>query len=94
MSTSNVATENLFLLEFLVDKVCIDPKWGLQDNLAGLTGETCVQFRFLNNEPLDVCEADFTPKNCYASDGKNYIRISIEGQGLSRILGHLGGVSE
>lgn len=70
-----VATENLFLLEFLVDKVCIDPKWGLQDNLVGLTGETCVQFRFLNNEPLDVCEADFTPKNCYASDGKTYIRM-------------------
>ncbi|XP_050305122.1 uncharacterized protein LOC126742510 [Anthonomus grandis grandis] len=53
-----IATENLFLLEFLVDTVNIDPKC----DCDAPPGETCVSFQFLDNAPLDVCEQDFCPK--------------------------------
>lgn len=69
---ANAATENLFLLEFLVDKVHIDPTAARQSQMAGLYGESCVQFQFLNNAPLDVCEADFSPKNNYAAEGGTF----------------------
>lgn len=58
-----IATENLFLLEFLVDKVeltrceCDDPK-----------GATCVSFQFLDNAPLDVCEDDFASADLCGDD--------------------------
>ncbi|XP_060520121.1 uncharacterized protein LOC132698197 [Cylas formicarius] len=54
----NITTENLFLLEFLVDTVTLDPKC----ECDAPAGETCVSFQFLDNAPLDVCEADFVPK--------------------------------
>ncbi|KAJ8919890.1 hypothetical protein NQ315_006419 [Exocentrus adspersus] len=44
-----IATENLFLLEFLVDNVQIDPKC----DCASGEGERCVSFQFLDNAPLD-----------------------------------------
>lgn len=63
----NITTENLFLLEFLVDSI----------NLANgcdcdkPPGETCVSFQFLDNAPLDVCENDFGPKPGYGSETEN-----------------------
>nr|XP_023028347.1 uncharacterized protein LOC111516411 [Leptinotarsa decemlineata] len=56
-----IATENLFLLEFLVDNVKLEPKC----ECDAPPGEKCVSFQFLDNAPLDVCEADFNPKNTY-----------------------------
>lgn len=53
-----IVTENLFLLEFLVDSVTLDKKC----ECDAPPGETCVSFQFLDNAPLDVCEADFNPK--------------------------------
>lgn len=63
-----IATENLFLLEFLVDNVTIenDAKDSNQP-----PGETCVSFQFLDNAPLDVCEADFNPQRDYKKDNDN-----------------------
>ncbi|XP_030752833.1 uncharacterized protein LOC115879917 [Sitophilus oryzae] len=59
-----IATENLFLLEFLVDSVTLDPKCDCE----APPGETCVSFQFLDNAPLDVCEADFNPKRSIKND--------------------------
>lgn len=59
-----VATENLFLLEFLVDNVKLDPKC----ECSAKPGETCVSFRFLDNEPLEICERDFVPQRKYGVD--------------------------
>ncbi|KAJ8952974.1 hypothetical protein NQ317_012139 [Molorchus minor] len=59
-----IATENLFLLEFLVDKVELNQKC----QCDAPPSETCVSFQFLDNAPLDVCEADFTPKRNYRED--------------------------
>ncbi|CAH1990055.1 unnamed protein product [Acanthoscelides obtectus] len=61
-----IATENLFLLEFLVDEVDIDPK---RDSDA--PGEICVSFQFLDNAPLDVCEADCNPQRNYKLDSED-----------------------
>lgn len=61
---SKIPTENLFLLEFLVDSL----------NLNNCTlatappGEKCVSFQFLDNGPLEVCEEDFDPKRKYGVD--------------------------
>lgn len=63
------ATENLVLLEFLVDRVALDPE--ITDNIGGMTGETCVSFQFLDNAPLYVCEEDFAPKREYTRDCGN-----------------------
>lgn len=54
----NLATENLFLLEFLVDNLKLEG--GCECDKP--PGETCVSFQFLDNDPLDVCENDFGPK--------------------------------
>lgn len=63
------ATENLVLLEFLVDRVGLDSD--VTDNMCGMTGETCVSFQFLDNAPLYVCEEDFAPKRNYTKDTGN-----------------------
>ncbi|GJQ88032.1 hypothetical protein Trydic_g12956 [Trypoxylus dichotomus] len=52
------ATENLILLEFLVDQINLD--FEIQQELASVMGETCVSFQFLDNAPLLVCEQDFS----------------------------------
>lgn len=52
----SLATENLFLLEFLVDSV--DLNQGCDCDSP--SGELCISFQFLDNAPLDVCENDFT----------------------------------
>lgn len=52
----SIATENLFLLEFLVDSV--DLNQGCDCDSP--SGELCISFQFLDNAPLDVCENDFT----------------------------------
>lgn len=59
-----LATENLFLLEFLVD----DVQMGGKCDCDSPPGELCVSFQFLDNDALDVCEADFTPNNKYGQD--------------------------
>ncbi|VEN40001.1 unnamed protein product [Callosobruchus maculatus] len=61
-----IATENLFLLEFLVDKVDLEPKCD-----CDAPGEICVSFQFLDNAPLDVCEADCNPQRNYKSDSED-----------------------
>lgn len=52
-------TENLFLLEFLVDNIKLE---GGGCDCDRPPGETCVSFQFLDNDPLDVCENDFGSK--------------------------------
>jgi hypothetical protein len=59
-----LATENLFLLEFLVDDVKMDGKCDCDTP----PGEHCVSFQFLDNDPLDVCEADFSPGRKYGHE--------------------------
>lgn len=54
----SLATENLFLLEFLVDNLKLEGGCDCDKP----PGETCVSFQFLDNDPLDVCENDFGPK--------------------------------
>lgn len=66
------ATENLVLLEFLVDRICLDPE--VTDNIGSMSGETCVSFQFLDNAPLQVCEEDFTPKKNYSKDNGNNLK--------------------
>lgn len=61
-----LATENLFLLEFLVDEVNMDGKCDCDTP----PGEHCVSFQFLDNEPLDVCEADFSPGRKYGREDR------------------------
>ncbi|KAF7268948.1 hypothetical protein GWI33_017977 [Rhynchophorus ferrugineus] len=61
-----IATENLFLLEFLVDSVTLDPDCVCD----GPPGETCVSFQFLDNAPLDVSESDFSNKRDAKTDNK------------------------
>lgn len=56
-----IATENLFLLEFLVDRVALDPNCACDAPPC----DTCISFQFLDNEPLNVCEEDFQPKTQY-----------------------------
>lgn len=65
-----ILSENLFLLEFLVDRVNLNPG-AVPCEIADVAGETCVSFKFLDNEPLDICEADFTPTRDYARDSCN-----------------------
>ncbi|CAG9763279.1 unnamed protein product [Ceutorhynchus assimilis] len=65
-----IATENLFLLEFLVDSVALDKKC----ECDAPPGETCVSFQFLDNVPLDVCEADFEPKRNLKSGDNEAIK--------------------
>lgn len=52
----SIATENLFLLEFLVDNVDL----GQGCDCDSPSGELCISFQFLDNAPLDVCENDFS----------------------------------
>lgn len=61
---SSEATENLFLLEFLVDSLELAP----QCECASPPGETCVAFTFLDNAPLEICEEDFSPAMKYGQD--------------------------
>ncbi|XP_044749729.1 uncharacterized protein LOC123310325 isoform X2 [Coccinella septempunctata] len=61
---SSEATENLFLLEFLVDSLELAP----QCECASPPGETCVAFTFLDNAPLEICEEDFSPAMRYGQD--------------------------
>lgn len=63
------ATENLVLLEFLVDRISLDTE--VTENLGNMTGDTCVSFQFLDNAPLYVCEEDFAPKRNYSKDCGN-----------------------
>lgn len=65
-----IATENLFLLEFLVDNVSLSPEC----ECNAPPGETCVSFQFLDNAPMDVCEADFTPKRNYRAGEKDQVK--------------------
>lgn len=53
-------SENLILLEFLVDQVTLD--YHVQQELKRMVAETCVCFQFLDNAQLCVCEEDFAPK--------------------------------
>lgn len=55
----SIATENLFLLEFLVDSVDLDRGCDCDSP----SGELCIAFQFLDNAPLEVCENDFTASN-------------------------------
>lgn len=64
---TQIGTENLFLLEFLVDDVNLDKKCECDSP----PGQLCVSFRFLDNGPLEVCEADFSPANKYGSNDDN-----------------------
>ncbi|XP_044253318.1 uncharacterized protein LOC123004224 [Tribolium madens] len=59
-----LATENLFLLEFLVDDVKMEGKCDCDTP----PGEHCVSFQFLDNDALDVCEADFSPGRKYGKE--------------------------
>jgi hypothetical protein len=54
---AKLTTENLFLLEFLVDEVNMEQKC----DCTSAGAEMCVSFQFLDNEALDVCEGDFNP---------------------------------
>lgn len=65
-----IISENLFLLEFLVDKVNLTPG-AVPREISDVAGETCVSFKFLDNDPLDICEADFTPQRDYNHDSGN-----------------------
>lgn len=65
-----IATENLFLLEFLVDSVNLNKKC----QCDAPPGETCVSFQFLDNAPLDVCEADFTPSRNLRADTNESVK--------------------
>lgn len=71
-----ILSENLFLLEFLVDKVDLKPG-AVPKEIADVAGETCVSFRFLDNDPLDVCEEDFNPSRNYAND-TGIVRVYTE----------------
>lgn len=51
----SIATENLFLLEFLVDGIDLDDACDCNSP----KGQMCVSFQFLDNAALDVCENDF-----------------------------------
>lgn len=64
-----IATENLFLLEFLVDKIQLDP--ALTRDIGDAEGATCVSVQFLDNAPLDICEDDFKTKRNYKKDNEN-----------------------
>lgn len=59
-----LSTENLFLLEFLVDDVKMDSRCDCDTP----PGEHCVSFQFLDNDALEVCEADFCPPRKYGKD--------------------------
>lgn len=59
-------SENLFLLEFLVEKVKIYSKT-LPEEIEELPGEIMLSFTFLDKGPLVVDESDFNPKN-YSTD--------------------------
>ncbi|KAH1010904.1 hypothetical protein HUJ05_005139 [Dendroctonus ponderosae] len=65
-----IVTENLFLLEFLVDNVQLGEKC----ECDAPPGETCVSFQFLDNAPLDVCEADFSPKRNLKKGDKESVK--------------------
>lgn len=64
-----VATENLFLLEILVDDLKLNPKC----DCAMGEGERCVSFQFLDNAPLDICEEP-TPWNKQGPSDKNSVK--------------------
>lgn len=64
MDIDKLSSENLFLLEFLVDSVDLKSKCDCDTP----PGDTCVEFQFLDNEPLNVCETDFLPNKHQAGD--------------------------
>lgn len=64
-----IVTENLFLLEFLVDSVNLDPNCTTE--MGDVSDSTCVSVQFLDNGPLDICEDDFTPKRHYGKNSEN-----------------------
>lgn len=61
---TQIGTENLFLLEFLVDDVSLDKKC----ECDAPPGQLCVSFQFLDNGPLEVCENDFSPMRKYGGN--------------------------
>lgn len=65
-----IATENLFLLEFLVDSLNLNKKCSCD----APPNEMCVSFQFLDNAPLDICEADFCPNQNYTGIESEYIK--------------------
>ncbi|KAK5642727.1 hypothetical protein RI129_008894 [Pyrocoelia pectoralis] len=64
-----IVTENLFLLEFLVDNVHLDSS--VVRGVGDVPGDTCVSVQFLDNPPLDICEDDFAPRRRYSQDCSN-----------------------
>lgn len=58
-----ILNENLFLLEFLVDEVNLHPGV-IPCELEYAAGETCMSIQFLDNDPLDICEAEFNQDCC------------------------------
>ncbi|KAJ3664353.1 hypothetical protein Zmor_008530 [Zophobas morio] len=60
---SALSTENLFLLEFLVDDLKLNARCDCM-NPSGV----CVCFQFLDNDPLDVCEEDFNGGNKFGEE--------------------------
>lgn len=63
--SSEIKKRLLFLLEFLVDTVTIDPS---QVDEEVLEAQTCMTFKFLNFPPLDICEKDFDPDKEHGID--------------------------
>lgn len=64
MNIEQFPSENLFLLEFLVDSINLKSKCDCDTP----PGDTCVSFQFLDNEALNVCEQDFLPDKKQAGD--------------------------
>lgn len=64
---TQIGTENLFLLEFLVDEVNLEKKCDCDSP----QGQLCVSFQFLDNGPLEVCENDFSPMRKYGTNDEN-----------------------
>lgn len=60
MKSTNLYPDNLFLLEFLVEKIEIYPK-SLPPDLRKQKGGICLSLIFFQNEPLDICEEGFNP---------------------------------
>ncbi|KAF5294151.1 hypothetical protein FQA39_LY13522 [Lamprigera yunnana] len=65
---AKIVTENLFLLEFLVDSVEMT-QYGSRN--IGDNGSTCVSVQFLDNPPLDICEDNFLSKRKYDCESDN-----------------------
>ncbi|KAL0280161.1 UNVERIFIED_CONTAM: hypothetical protein PYX00_001536 [Menopon gallinae] len=57
--------QRLFLVEFLIDTVTIDPTEFCEEVMEG---QTCVTLRFLDFPPMNICEKDFDPNKEYGVD--------------------------